>query len=227
MILNSSIDSRLGVDSSVMFEPTSTFETPSTSQLTALRRAPFIEMLTVLVRPMPTSSVRSLDTPGASVASCTKLRLLSGSSCTWVDVIVDCSAGDRLHQRLSGRDLDALGHAADRQVPVQLQPIVDVQIDILERDRLKAGQLEGDLVGANRQQRQGVRAGAGRHDLKGPSGTHVFGNDRRARKRGPGFVGDDAGNGSGRFLRRPGRRRNERKHHREDGNTAPKAGSHE
>ena len=39
-----------------MFEPTSTFETPSTSQLTALRRAPLIEMLTVLVRPTPTSS---------------------------------------------------------------------------------------------------------------------------------------------------------------------------
>jgi hypothetical protein len=46
MILNSAIDSRLGVDSSVMFEPTSTSDTPSTSQLTALRRPPLIEMLT-------------------------------------------------------------------------------------------------------------------------------------------------------------------------------------
>jgi hypothetical protein len=46
MILNSSIDSSVGVDSRVMFEPTSTFETPSTSQLTALRRAPLIDRLT-------------------------------------------------------------------------------------------------------------------------------------------------------------------------------------
>ena len=98
MILNSSIDSRLGVDSSVMFEPTSTFDTPSTSQLTALRRAPLIEMLTVLVRPTPTSSARSLDTPGASVASCTKLRLFSGSSCTCRDVHRRLQRGDRLHE---------------------------------------------------------------------------------------------------------------------------------
>ena len=92
MILNSSIDSRLGVDSSVMFEPTSTFDTPSTSQFTALRRAPLIDMLTVLASPTPTSSARSLETPGASVASCTKLRLLSGSSCTCCVPIVVCSA---------------------------------------------------------------------------------------------------------------------------------------
>jgi hypothetical protein len=39
-----------------MFEPTSTFEAPSTNQLTAFRRAPAIEIETVLVRPMPTSS---------------------------------------------------------------------------------------------------------------------------------------------------------------------------
>jgi hypothetical protein len=89
MILNSWIDSSVGVESSVMFEPTSTFDTPSTSQLSALRRAPFTERLTVLVRPTPTSSLRSLDTPGASVASCKKLRLLSGSSCT-------CAAPTRL-----------------------------------------------------------------------------------------------------------------------------------
>ena len=127
MILNSSIDSRLGVDSSVMFEPTSTFETPSTSQLTALRRAPLIEMLTVLVRPTPTSSARSLETPGASVASCTKLRLLSGSSCTCVEVIVVCSAAIGWTSWLAGRHLDALGDAADRQRAVELQPIVDVQ----------------------------------------------------------------------------------------------------
>ncbi len=75
-----------------MFEPTSTFETPSTSQLTALRRAPLIDMLTVLARPTPTSSARSLDTPGASVASWTKLRLFSGSSCTCCVPIVVCSA---------------------------------------------------------------------------------------------------------------------------------------
>jgi hypothetical protein len=88
MILNSSIDSRLGVDSSVMFEPTSTFDTPSTSQLTPFRRAPLIDTLTMLERPTPTSSVRSLDTPGASVASCTKLRLFKGNSCTCLEVIV-------------------------------------------------------------------------------------------------------------------------------------------
>ena len=57
MILNSWIDSSVGVASSVMFEPTSTFETPSTSQLTALRRPPLIERLTTLVSPMPTSSL--------------------------------------------------------------------------------------------------------------------------------------------------------------------------
>ena len=47
----------------------------------------------MLVRPTPTSSSRSLDTPGASVASCTKLRLLSGSSCTCLESIRFCSAG--------------------------------------------------------------------------------------------------------------------------------------
>ena len=71
MILNSSIDSRLGVESSVMFETTSTFEAPSTSQLMPFRRAPANDMLTVLVRPMPTSSASELLTPGTSEASCT------------------------------------------------------------------------------------------------------------------------------------------------------------
>ena len=94
MILNSWIDSSVGVESSVMFDPTSTFDTPSTRKFTALRRPPATEMLTVLVRPMPTSSDRSLDTPGTSVASCTKLRLLSGSSWTCVGPIRFCTAGD-------------------------------------------------------------------------------------------------------------------------------------
>src|SRR6266511_4263855 len=94
MILNSWIDSSVGVDSSVMFEPTSTLETPSTIQLTALRRPPLIEMLIVDVRPTPTSSDKSLDTPGTSVASCTKLRLLSGSSCTCVGPMRFCTCGD-------------------------------------------------------------------------------------------------------------------------------------
>ena len=76
-----------------MFEPTSTLLAPSTNQLTALRRAPAIERLTVLVRPMPTSSDRELLTPGTRVASCTKLRLLRGSSCTWVEPIRFWTAG--------------------------------------------------------------------------------------------------------------------------------------
>src|SRR5262245_51999213 len=75
-----------------MLLPTSTLLTPSTSQLTALRRAPLIERLTVLASPVPTSSVRSLETPGASVASWTKLRLLMGSSCTRSDPTSDCNA---------------------------------------------------------------------------------------------------------------------------------------
>ncbi len=65
-----------------MFEPTSTFEAPSTNQLTAFRRAPAIEIETVLVRPMPTSSGSEEATPGTRVASWTKFRLLRGSSCT-------------------------------------------------------------------------------------------------------------------------------------------------
>jgi hypothetical protein len=87
------MDSRVGVASRVMFDPTSTFEAPSTNQLTPLRRAPLMETLTVLVRPIPTSSERELDTPGTRVASWTKLRLLRGSSCTLVDPIKVCTAG--------------------------------------------------------------------------------------------------------------------------------------
>ena len=75
-----------------MFEPTSTLMAPSTSQLIPLRRAPLMERLARLVRPMPTSSDRLLETPGTSVASCMKLRLLSGSSCTWVGPIKVCTA---------------------------------------------------------------------------------------------------------------------------------------
>ena len=55
-------------------------------------RAPLIDRFMVLVRPTPTSSLRSLDTPGASVASCAKLRLLIGSSCTRSESISVCSA---------------------------------------------------------------------------------------------------------------------------------------
>ena len=91
--MNSSIDSSVGVESSVMFEPTSTFEAPSTSQFTALRRAPAIEIETLLVRPIPTSSGSDELTPGTSVASCTKLRLLSGSDCTCTGRISHCTAG--------------------------------------------------------------------------------------------------------------------------------------
>jgi hypothetical protein len=64
MIRNSSIDSSVGVASSVTFDPTSTFDAPSTSQFTALRRLPAIETLTTLVRPMPISSGRFEVTPG-------------------------------------------------------------------------------------------------------------------------------------------------------------------
>ena len=46
----------------------------------------------VLVRPTPTSSARSLDTPGASSASWAKLRLLIGSSWTWRESISVCTA---------------------------------------------------------------------------------------------------------------------------------------
>ena len=132
MILNSAIDSRLGVDSSVMFEPTSTFETPSTSQLTALRRPPLIEMLTVLVRPTPTSSVRSLDTPGASVASWTKLRLLSGSSFTCVEVIVDCSAAIGCTSDWPDVTSTLSATPPTLKCAVELEAIVDVQIDVLQ-----------------------------------------------------------------------------------------------
>ncbi len=76
-----------------MFEPTSTFEAPSTSQLTALRRAPAIETDTVLARPIPTSSGSDELTPGTSVASWTKLRLLRGSSWTWTGPMRVCTAG--------------------------------------------------------------------------------------------------------------------------------------
>ena len=76
-----------------MFDPTSTFDAPSTNQLTALRRAPAMEIETVLVRPMPTSSGSEELTPGTRVASCTKLRLLRGSSWTWVEPIRVWTAG--------------------------------------------------------------------------------------------------------------------------------------
>ena len=75
-----------------MLEPTSTLEAPSTSQFTALRRDPLIEMLVTLVSPTPTSSGRSLLTPGTRVASWMKLRLLRVSSSIWVGLMSDCRA---------------------------------------------------------------------------------------------------------------------------------------
>ena len=93
MILNSSMDSSVGVLSRVMLEPTSTLLAPSTNQLMALRRAPLMDRLTVLVSPSPTSSVSELLTPGTRVASWTKLRLLRGNSWTWVEPIRFCTAG--------------------------------------------------------------------------------------------------------------------------------------
>ena len=91
-MVNCSIDSSVGVDKSVMLLPTSTFWTPSTSQLTPFLRAPLIDTLMVLDRPKPVSSARSLETPGASSVSLAKLRLLIGSSCTCRESISFCTA---------------------------------------------------------------------------------------------------------------------------------------
>ena len=201
MILNSAIDSRLGVDSSVMFEPTSTFETPSTSQLTALRRPPLIEMLTVLVRPTPTSSLKSLDTPGASVASWTKLRLFSGISLTCTEVIVVCSAAIGWTSDWPDVTSTVSATPPTRHVRIELQSIVDVQIDIPQRDGLKARQLERQLVGADRQQRRGVLPVGVGDDRARNAGVGVLDRHRDARQHRAGLVTRDACNVSRGFLR--------------------------
>jgi hypothetical protein len=65
-----------------MLEPGSVLVTPSTRKLIALRRVPLMLKSTTFVSPMPISEEPELLTPGMSVKSCMKLRLLSGISTT-------------------------------------------------------------------------------------------------------------------------------------------------
>ena len=69
---------------------------------------------------MPTSSGSDELTPGTSVASCTKLRLLSGSSWTWVEPIRFCTAGVVWIRRLGG-DLDRRLHPRQLERGVQVR----------------------------------------------------------------------------------------------------------
>ena len=84
MTLISWIASSEGVVTSVKLLKTLTLEAPSSSQLTALRRAPLMEMLRLPWSQKQASSRRSLDTPGTSVTSWTNVRVRSGSSRTAV-----------------------------------------------------------------------------------------------------------------------------------------------
>ena len=138
-----------------MLLPTSTFMTPSTSQLTALRRAPLTEMLIVLVRPTPTSSARSLDTPGRQLGELGEVAVVDRQLLHLLRVDQVLHRRRRLHQRLAG-DLDHLGHAAGRRATASsLDAIVDVPGCHARDDaRLETRQRKGRFVGANRQQRQ-------------------------------------------------------------------------
>ena len=111
-----------------MFEPTSTLETPSTIQLTALRRPPLIEMLTVLVRPTPTSSDRSLDTPGDQRRELDEVAVVERQLLHLRRPHQRLQLRRRLDELLRGVDLDVLVDAADAQLAVDLEPVVDVQL---------------------------------------------------------------------------------------------------
>ena len=83
----------------------------------------------MLVRPMPTSSVSELLTPGTSVASCTKLRLLSGSSSTWVAPIRVCTAGVGWIIVLAPTTSTTSLSSPTDERRVDLEPVVHVQLD--------------------------------------------------------------------------------------------------
>ena len=121
-----------------MFEPTSTFEAPSTNQLTALRRAPAIDTLTVLVRPMPTSSESELDDPRHQGRELDEVAVVEGQLLHL----------GRPHEALDrGRGLDELGRrrhlhglllAFDPERHVQGQPVVHVKADASGHEGLEA-----------------------------------------------------------------------------------------
>ena len=113
MILNSSIDSRVGVDSSVMFEPMSTFEAPSTSQLTELRRLPAIEMLTALVRPMPTSSGSERVDAGHQRRELHEVAVVERQLLHLRRAHQVLHGRRGLNHRAPADDFDRLGHVAD------------------------------------------------------------------------------------------------------------------
>ena len=184
-----------------MFEPASTFDAPSTNQLTALRRAPAIEIETVLVRPMPTSSGSEEATPGTRVASWTKLRLLRGSSCTWRGPMSDWAAevgwtapAGRL------RDLDRGLPAGHGERHVHRQAVVHVEGDAPGRVGAEAGESEADLVVAHRQEGHGVAAGRGGRHLLRPAGPGVPRGDGHPGEHRPRLVHDRPGDGCGRLL---------------------------
>ena len=137
MILNCSIDSSVGVESSVMLLPTSTFMTPSTSQLTALRRAPFTEMLIVLVRPTPTSSDEIARHARRQLGELGEVAVVDRQLLHLLRVDQLLHRRRRLHLGLAG-DLDDLGDAAGHENGVEPDSIVDGQDHAADDARLKA-----------------------------------------------------------------------------------------
>ena len=159
MILNSSIDSSVGVDSSVMFDPTSTFDTPSTSQFTALRRDPLIEMLTVLVRPMPDLVREVARHAGRQRRQLHEVAVVERQLLDLPRVHEVLHRGRRLHELRFRRHLDGLGHAGDLEPGADLLPVVHVQLHARDDRMLEAREPERELVVAHGQQRGRIDAG--------------------------------------------------------------------
>ena len=201
MILNSSIDSSVGVESSVMSEPTSTLEAPSSRQLTALRRAPLME-----------------DADGAGEADAHLVGQAAahtghqGRELHEVAVVerklLDLRGphqvlhgGGGLDELRGGRDLHRLRQAAGLERHVQLQPVVDVQVDGAGRPGLEAGEGEGHLVTAGRKESRGIEAFAAGQEVAGPARARVPHRHRRSRDEGARRVGDGARDRGGDLLR--------------------------
>ena len=98
---------------------------------------------------VPRMPLPAPDTPGVSVASCTKLRPFSGRSWTcrsWMTLPEHRRLG--LEQRRPALDRDGFAQQPHRQLQVDLRALVDLQLDAGSLDLAKPRELDAQTVAA-------------------------------------------------------------------------------
>ncbi len=159
------------------------------------------------------------------MASCAKLRLLSGSSCTCLESIRFWSAGVGCTSCCAAVTSTTSARPPTVSLPFNSTRSLTCSEMPFTVDVWKPAERERHLVVPDGQQLQAVEPGRGRHRLERPAGAQIRRHDGDARHDGARLVGDGPDEGGGGLLREGRCRPGEDEHHEEQAGFLHSVGS--